>query len=115
MFKKVLNVFKSLSADPLTANRKYVGSDRLGNKYFQYYEADGSEGKRECEYKGFSNESVDPVWYDWLRKYQKDPYTEEQLKEIYRALDEKGRFAESYRKSDQMSRDPKSENFGKSK
>lgn len=56
-------------------NRKMVGKDRLGNSYFQHYDDNGFETKRECVYlndyekfRQIGEDSIDPFWSEWMAK-----------------------------------------------
>lgn len=68
-----------------------VGQDRNGNKYFVYFDEEGYETKRECEYINVFNvnhsNQMDPAWEDWLRKKRLTAYTLEEMKDIYKHTD----------------------------
>lgn len=82
-------------------NRKLVGTDRNGNKYYQYYAGDGREDKREVEImSGEKVRDYDPYWDEWLRYRQKKPFTEEELKKFYAEDDQRIEAAFKYEKQD---------------
>lgn len=82
-------------------NRKLVGKDRNGNKYYQYYAPDGKEDKREVEMMtGEKFKEYDPHWDEWLRYRQKKPFTEEELQKFYAEDDKRLENAFAYEKKD---------------
>lgn len=83
-------------------NRKMVGMDRNGNRYYQYYSDSGQEDKREVEVFSASdtNKEYDPYWDEWLRYKQKVPYTQEELAKFYAAEDQRVETAFAYEKKD---------------
>lgn len=82
-------------------NRKLVGNDRNGNKYYQYFASDGKEDKREVEImSGEKFKEYDPYWDEWLRYRQKKPFTEEELKKFYQEDDNRVEAAFKYEKKD---------------
>eukprot|EP01017_Pseudomicrothorax_dubius_P045895 TRINITY_DN8015_c0_g1_i1.p1 TRINITY_DN8015_c0_g1~~TRINITY_DN8015_c0_g1_i1.p1 ORF type:complete len:132 (-),score=27.08 TRINITY_DN8015_c0_g1_i1:122-517(-) len=82
-------------------NRKLVGVDKFGNKYYQYYTDEGEELKRVCEYNvGISEDNIDPNWDAWLRRMQKVPYTNEELEKLYDEQDNMREAAYDYEKRD---------------
>ena len=82
-------------------NRKMIGTDRNGNKYYQYYAADGKEDKREVEIMTREKfKDYDPYWDEWLRYRQKKPFTQEELKSFYVEDDQRIEAAFDYEKRD---------------
>lgn len=82
-------------------NRKCVGKDRNGNKFFQYYTEDGKEDKREVQIMtGEQFKDYDPYWDEWLRYRQKKPFSEEELKEFWAEEDKRLENAFAYEKKD---------------
>ena len=65
-------------------NRKCMGTDRNGNKYYQYYTKEGEEDKREVEVFSSTgmNGEYDPYWDEWLRYKQRKPFTHEELEVV---------------------------------
>jgi NADH ubiquinone oxidoreductase subunit NDUFA12. len=100
LLKKIKNF--RMAHEDAKLNRKIVGYDRLNNRYYQYFDEEGNETKRVCEYssKFFTEEDIDPYWNAWLKKMQRDPPTEEQLKEFYEAEDKFKQSAYEYEKKD---------------
>lgn len=65
-------------------NRELVGTDRDGNKYYQYYSFYGLPTRREVRFKDPDNfELGDLVYYRWLYKFDLDPLTTEQKEQLY--------------------------------
>ncbi|KRX04890.1 hypothetical protein PPERSA_06524 [Pseudocohnilembus persalinus] len=95
-------------------NKKFVGKDRFGNSYYQHYDDEGYETKREVVYLGdydkwttFSNQYMDPFWQEWLKKRQKKPYTPEELEKLYRDYDLRvNKFQNEYEMSKNQSYSP---------
>lgn len=85
MLKKILLSIKNLRAshDDAKLNRVHVGTDRFGNRYYQYYNSVGKETRRILEPNPHASETFDPIWSEWLRNRQKVPFNEEQLKGFY--------------------------------
>ena len=85
-------------------NRKLVGYDRSGNGYYQYYNSDGSEGKRQMEPNKKTEvdyrTEYDPYWDEWLRGKQKIPFTEKELKKLWDEEDKRVEVAYAYEKKD---------------
>ena len=103
MFKKFVNLIREvrLSHENAKLNRKIVGSDRNSNKYYQYYDNDGNETKRVCEYTNrISEHDIDPIWDAWLRKRTRVPPTSDNLKDFYEAEDNWKENALNYEKKD---------------
>ncbi|KAL4452887.1 hypothetical protein ABPG74_002452 [Tetrahymena malaccensis] len=105
MLKNIFNKFKQIrqAHNDAKFNRKLVGTDRNGNKYYQYFDEQGYESKRECEYLNVFDQNhgnrIDPAWEDWLRKKRLDPFTQEEMEKIYRYTDnlrKKGVSADKY-------------------
>ena len=85
MIKKTIIAIRNLLASHEDAklNRNLAGVDRYGNKYYQYYDGKGKICKRILEPNPYASETFDPLWTDWLRFRQKNPYTETELKNFY--------------------------------
>ena len=85
MIKKTFFAIKNLLAahEDAKLNRTLAGIDRYGNKYYQYYDNKGKECKRILEPNPHASETFDPIWSDWLRFHQKNPYTAAELKNFY--------------------------------
>lgn len=83
-------------------SRKLVGIDRSNNKYYQYFDEDGNETKRACEYNSrhMSESDIDPHWNAWLKRMQREPPDEEYLKEVYSFEDKFKKSAYEYEKRD---------------
>lgn len=103
-FKNVMKTAKTMMEHNRNAalNRKIVGTDRNGNRYYQYYNDRGEEDKREVEVFSASdtNKEYDPYWDEWLRYKQKIPYTPEELANFYGAEDKRIETAFAYEKKD---------------
>lgn len=103
-FKDVAKKAKWLMESSRNAglNRKMVGMDRNGNRYYQYYSDRGDEDKREVEVFSASdtNKEYDPYWDEWLRYKQKVPYSPEELAKFYAAEDKRVETAFAYEKKD---------------
>jgi NADH:ubiquinone oxidoreductase subunit len=83
-------------------NRRQVGSDRHHNRYYQYFDEEGGETKRVCEYanRTISEDDIDPYWSAWLKKMQREPPTEDQLRDLYEAESRFKQAAFDYEKKD---------------
>ena len=135
MLKNFLSKFQQLrqAHNDAKLNRQLVGEDRNGNKYFAYFDSEGYETKRECEYVVmFTNQHqqiIDPAWEEWLRRKRLNPYTAEEMAKIYKYTDNlrkqglqsddnEREMMRNYRKTDQYTKsdkkdfDPKSWDFG---
>jgi NADH:ubiquinone oxidoreductase subunit len=119
-FTNILKKAKSImrAHEDAKLNRRLVGRDRYNNTYFQYYDEEGNETKRACEYtsKHVSEEDIDPYWNAWLKKVQREPPSPELLKEFYEAEEKFKQNAYEYEKKDaemmknyRMSQEKKSE------
>ena len=85
----------------LKFGRELVGKDRNGNKYFQHFNSKQQPTKRTVEMKFQRPDAeIDPIWDDWLRHRQKDPFTPEQLKNIYEERENNKTVAFEYEKKD---------------
>lgn len=100
ILKKAKNIMRAHEDAKL--NRKFVGRDRHNNLYYQYFDEEGNETKRGCEYvsKHVSEEDIDPYWNAWLKKMQREPPTPELLKELYQAEEKFKQNAYEYEKKD---------------
>ena len=85
MIKNILFAIKNLRASHEDAklNRRLAGSDRYGNKYYQYYNEKGKETRRILEANPHASETFDPIWSEWLCNRQKTPFNEKELKSFY--------------------------------
>lgn len=85
MIKKLILVLKNLKASHENAkmNRILAGTDRYGNKYYQYFDDSGRESRRIMEPNPYASEPFDPLWTEWLRNRQKKPFNEKELKCFY--------------------------------
>ena len=99
-FVKTIQSLKQAHRD-VKINRKLVGTDRFENKYYQYYNDEGEEVKREVDYKyGHVEREVDLNWDAWLRYRQKAPYTNQDLENLYDEQHEWKEKAFDYEKRD---------------
>lgn len=81
--------------------RELVGKDRNGNKYFQHYNTNQQPTKRTVEMKFQRPDAeIDPIWDDWLRHRQKDPFTPEQLRNMYEQRENNKSAAFEYERKD---------------
>lgn len=84
-------------------NRKLIGYDRQGNSYYQYYDDDGNELRREV--KGSTMHNVldiefDAYWDEWLRGKKKEPWTQEELEALWAKEDKRFEVGFNYEKND---------------
>lgn len=103
MFKKLVSAARNIRDAHFDArmNRKLVGTDKFNNKYYQYYDNEGRETKRICEYKNkISEQDIDLNWDAWLRYHQKDPFTPEELNKLYENQLKWQENAHAYEKED---------------
>ncbi len=61
IIKKAIQFKRSLDSQQI--NKKLVGQDKIGNKYYVIIDENGNEKKREVQYNGFFDEQkIDPLW-----------------------------------------------------
>lgn len=65
--------------------RTKIGTDKFGNKYYQYYSFHGLPTKRIVLYKFFDTNCFhqDPHFLGWLRRNELLPPTPEELEKLY--------------------------------
>ena len=84
-------------------NRKLVGYDRQGNSYYQYYNEEGKESKREVESSTMHNVldvEFDPHWDEWLRGKKKEAWTKSELENLWNSEDSRVEVGLNYEKKD---------------
>ncbi len=88
--------------DDAKEGRQQVGVDRYQNRYYQYYDAEGNETKRICEFaKRFQgDDELDLYWDSWLKHKQRDPPSPEVLKQFYAEEEQFREAALNYEKRD---------------
>ena len=103
MIKNFIKAVRELRNAHIDAKegRKLMGTDRHSNKYYQYFDREGYETKREVEYaRKFADDEVDLYWDAWLKHKQREPPSPEQLKELYEEEEKYREAAYSYEKRD---------------
>lgn len=66
-------------------NREYVGRDKFGNKYYQYYSFLGLPTRRECEFVDWERLKPfrDTAYFWWMNKNDNLPPSDQDLKLYY--------------------------------
>ena len=80
-----------------------MGYDRQGNSYYQYFDEDGKESKREVESSSTHNAidiQFDPYWDEWLRGKKKQAWTKEELQNLWAEEDKRVEVGFDYEKKD---------------
>jgi hypothetical protein len=84
-------------------NRTLVGYDRQGNSYYQYFNEEGKESKREVESSSMHNAidiEFDPHWDEWLRGKKKEPWNKSELEHLWGQEDHRVETGLNYEKKD---------------
>ena len=82
--KKFFNALRYINHSDAALNRKIVGTDRMGNIYYQYFDEDQVPTTRECvNPEDHRKVDADPAWFEWLRHVQDIPPTPEEIQKVY--------------------------------
>ena len=76
-------------------NREFLGADKYGNQYFQYFSYHGLPTRRRVYYKFFSTNKfhIDVHFIDWLFHRKGLPPNKYELEQLYYEDDERKRLA----------------------
>lgn len=85
-------------------NREFLGSDKFGNQYFQYFSYHGLPTRRRVYYKFFSTNKfhIDIHFIDWLYHRTAIPPTQNELHQLYIDDEKRKRLAYEWDKAEEQ-------------
>jgi NADH:ubiquinone oxidoreductase subunit len=102
--KRTFGIFRDINEKfwNQAIGKDLVGTDMYGNTYYQVYDSDGFQLKREVKYgKGFHNSVIDPIWVDWLNGKEKLPPSKTEIEQSFEGYLKRKTIGEEYDKRDE--------------